>query len=50
MQAVEFANNTVQLTNMGFPLAVAAGALAKHNNNVEAAAEAATDACAGTTS
>lgn len=39
-QAVDFATNCGQITNMGFSLALAAGALVKHSNNPESATEA----------
>lgn len=39
VQAGDFASKLDQLTGMGFPLAMAAGALAKHGNDVEAATE-----------
>ncbi|KAG2452673.1 hypothetical protein HYH02_002906 [Chlamydomonas schloesseri] len=38
-KAGDFAAKLDQLTGMGFPLAMAAGALAKHGNDVEAATE-----------
>ncbi|PNW74607.1 hypothetical protein CHLRE_12g490600v5 [Chlamydomonas reinhardtii] len=38
-KAGDFASKLDQLTGMGFPLAMAAGALAKHGNDVEAATE-----------
>ncbi|KAG2427872.1 hypothetical protein HXX76_012192 [Chlamydomonas incerta] len=38
-KAADFASKLDQLTGMGFPLAMAAGALAKHGNDVEAATE-----------
>lgn len=39
VQAAEFASGLEKLTTMGFPLPLAAGALAKHKGNLEAATE-----------